>query len=156
MTITYSLFTSTRLSNQAAPFVSSNPSVLTRSSPRFAARELREALRLANEEVARQAREIEEAQKELCWIEHKAKNKKRFRSNRWYRNLLRELHNLRDEFGLNSKHHTYHSNTISREESNLACPPSYYSFNPKTDRANRQARRTNLYSQPNKRQRTHQ
>ena len=139
MTITYSPSTPPRSPNQAAPFVSPNPSVSTRSSQR-----LRD----------RRARETEALQRELFRMERKLKREIRFTMDR-YKRLLSEFHNLHDDFGLNSKHHTSLSDSTSREAYNLKCPSSYYSFNSKTKRAHRQVRRTNLYSQPNKRQRTH-
>ena len=74
----------------------------------------------------------------------KLKNKIRFFLD-YYKKLEGELRNLRDEFGLLSKHHTLFDST-SREAYNLEWPSSYSSFNPKTSCAHRQARRTNLYS----------
>ena len=72
----------------------------------------------------------------------------------YYKKLENELRNLRDEFSPFSKHHT-HFDPTSKEAYNMECPASYSSFNPNTIRAHRQARRTNLYSRPSKRQRTH-
>ena len=138
MTITYSPSTPTRLSNQAASLISPTPSAPLRSSPRF--REFRKKQRQARARVAK---------KELI----KLKRAIRFAVN-YYKKLENELRNLRDEFGPFSKHHT-HFDSTSKEAYNMECPSSYSSFNPKTSRAHRQARRTNLYPRPSKRQRPH-
>ena len=138
MTLTHPPSTPPRLPNQAASLVSPTPSVPRRSSPRL---------------LARQAQETAALGRELFRVELKLKNAMRFALN-YYKNLENELRNLRDEFGPFSKHHT-HFDPTSKEAYNMECPASYSSFNPNTIRAHRQARRTNLYSRPSKRQRTH-
>ena len=137
MTLTQPPSTPPRLPNQAASLVSPTPSVPRRSSPRL---------------LARQAQETAALGRELFRMELKLKNAIRFTLD-YYKKLEGELRNLHDEFGLLSKHHTLFDST-SREAYNLECPSSYYSFNSKTSRAHRQARRTNLHSRPTKRQRT--
>ena len=138
MTHTQPPTTPPRFSNRAASLISPTPSAPSRSSPRFRefrARQRRERVRVAKKELAKLKKAI------------------RFALN-YYKKLENELHNLRDEFGPFSKHHT-HFDSTSKEAHNLECPSSYSSFNPKTSRAHRQACRTNLYSRPSKRQRTH-
>ena len=152
MTLPQPPTTPPRFPNQAASLISPTPVVHSRSSSRFRARRGRTrrgrnrvippmATRAARRAIADRERELRRLNKEI-----------RFKLD-VYKNLVKELRNLRDGYGPFSKHHTDFDPT-SREAHNLACPPSYSSFDSKTKRAHRQARRTNLYSQPAQRHRT--
>jgi hypothetical protein len=141
-----------RPSNQAASLISPTPVVHSRSSSRFWARRgraRRERNRVPPPVLTRAARRaIAVREREL----RRLKKEIRFNLD-VYKNLVKELRTLREGYGPFSKHHT-HFDSTSREAHNLACPPSYSSFNSKTKRAHRQARRANLFSQPAKRHRT--
>ena len=138
--------------NQAASLISPTPVVHSRSSSRFRARRgraRRERNRVPPPVLTRAARRaIADHERELRRLNKEI----RFNLD-IYKNLVKELRNLHDGYGPFSKHHT-HFDSTSREAHNLACPSSYSSFNTKTKRAHRQARRTNLFSQPAKRHRT--
>ena len=141
-----------RPSNQAASLISPTPVVPSWSSPRFRAhraRERQEGQRVTPSVLTRSSsRAIADQEREL----RRLKKEIRFNLD-VYKNLVKELRTLREGYGPFSKHHT-HFDSTSREAHNLACPPSYSSFNSKTKRAHRQARRANLFSQPAKRHRT--